>query len=351
MYTATRNNISRQGGLRFSRKKRPKMPAIDQNGIWVIIMSIFHGTSEIRRRFLVLLASVALWSVCVSTLPAADAAADALNVAISFYNDKQDDRAISEFKRFITTYPTHAEKNKACYYLAECLIRKGKIDEAFIYLDEILGKQLSAMKVVPKDSFFDINYYKASIQPKMVEVCKQSFARQALFRAGEVAYLSSDLENGRRFLYAFLLEFNDDSYNAWTLPYLGDIAKQNYAITIAEGYNQIARAYAQEAEHYFGASVNVYNDGKYYKDSLFGLAWAEARLGKYTEANAIFKQLAYEPNGSLAENAYYEWGLMYYEQGNYELAVQTLTRFEQQYPSSELRNDSRSEEHTSELQY
>ena len=303
-------------------------------------MSTFHGTSEIRGRFLVLLASVALWGVCVSTLPAADAAADALNVAISFYNDKQDDRAISEFKRFITTYPTHTEKNKACYYLAECLIRKGKTDEAFIYLDEILGKQLSAMIVVPKDSFFDVSYYRANIQPKLATILQQSFARQALFRAGEIACLSNDLENGRRFLYAFLLEFSDDSFNAWTLPYLGDIAKQNYAVAIAEGYNQVARVYAEEAEYYFGTSTTVYPDGNLYKESLFGLAWAEARLGKYTEANAIFRQLAYEPNGSLAENAYYEWGLMYYEQGNYELAIQTLTRFEQQYPSSELRNDS-----------
>ncbi len=303
-------------------------------------MSTFPRISGYRYFLAIFIAGAAFWGVGASILSAADQASESLNIALNYYNERQDDRAISEFKRYLTANPNHAERSKADFYLAQCLIRKEKYDEAFIYLDDILGKQLSAIKVVPKESFFDANYYKTNIQPKMASAHSQTYGRQALFRAGEIAYQQGDLENGRRYLYAFLTEFSDDPFNAWTLPYLGDIAKQNYDYSISEGYNSVARTYAEEAEYYFGAASDVYPDGDFYKESQFGLGWAKSRLGKYVDAAQIFRQLAFEPNGSQTENAYYEWGLMYYEQGNYEQAISTLTNFERQYPSSDFRNDS-----------
>ncbi|MCL2304158.1 MAG: tetratricopeptide repeat protein [Planctomycetaceae bacterium] len=292
--------------------------------------------SEYRKFFAVLFVSVVLGGTCW----AADQASETLKIARSYYDGKQYDRAISEYKRFLTTYTNHAQKSEASYFLAESLIQKGLPNEAFIYLDDILGKQLSAIKIVPKDSFFDTNYYRTSIQPKMSSAHDDAYGRQALFRAGEIAYRNSDLENGRRFLYAFLVEFSNDPYNAWTLPYLGDIAKENYEIAVADGYNAVARLCAEEAEYYFGTTIDVYRDSLLYKSALFGLGWAKARLGKYAEAIPILRQLAYEPNSEHAENAYYEWGLLHFEQGNYDQAISTLLSFEQRYPQSVLRNDS-----------
>ena len=290
--------------------------------------------------FAFLIAGVVLLGTNTPPLWAADQAGETLKIARSFYDSQQYDRAISEYKRFLTTYPNHQERFEANYFLAESLIQKGRPDEAFTYLDNILGNQLSAIKVVPRDSFFDINYYRASIQPNMSVAHDLAYGRLALFRAGEIAYQSDDLENGRRFLYAFLVEFSNDPFNASTLPYLGDIAMQNYQIAIADGFNAAGRVYAEEAEYYFGITVDVYPDSLLYKESLFGLGWAKARLGKYTEAESIFRQLALEPNSALAENAYYEWGLMLYEQGNHERAISTLLNFERQYPRSEFHNDS-----------
>jgi len=304
----------------------------DQKGFWVIVML----TIICRKLVVLLLVSVVLGGTGSPSLWANET----LDIALSLHNNREYDRAINEFKRFLTANPNHPERSKANYFLAECLIQKGRPDEAFVYLDDILGKQLSAIKIAPKDSFFNIDYYRTNIQPKMAVAHDIAYGRHALFRAGEIAYTSDDLENGRRFLYAFLVEFSNDSLNALTLPYLGDIAKQNYEIAIHQGYNAVGRVYAEEAEYYFGTTVDVYPDSSLYKESLMGLAWAKSRLGKYAEATPIFRQLALEPNSKLAENAYYEWGLMYYEQGNYSQAITTLLNFERQYPRSEFRNDS-----------
>lgn len=278
----------------------------------------------------------------LETLDAAshDQAKAALEMGMSYYNSKQYDHAISEFKSFLTKHSNHTEKNKANYFLAESFIQTQKPDEAFIYFDAILGNQLSAMKVVPEERFFDDEYYIAQVQPKMVSVKKEPFAREALFRVGEMEYHFNRFDTARRFLFSFIIEFSEDPFNAWALPYLGDIAKQNYATAIARGSHHVARVYAQEAEFYFKQSVVKFEKGKYYKESYFGLAWAEARLGKYDQAAPKFKQLAFDPEGTLAENAFYEWAQMLYDQGNYESANNTLATFERNFPQSELYNDS-----------
>ena len=311
-------------------------------------MLIFPPVSGNRKRFACIFLFTSLFLLGSGTPPlwAADQAGEILKIARSFYDSKQYDRAIGEYKQFLTNYPNHSARFEANYFLAESLIEKNRPDEAFIYLDAILSNQLSAMKTVPRDSFFDINYYRVNIQPKMSPAHDLAYGRLALFRAGEIAYRIDDLENGRRFLFAFLVEFNNDPFNASTLPYLGDIAMQNYQIAIAEGYNAVSRIYAEEAEYYFGTTIEVYPGSLLYKESLFGLGWAKARLGKYAEATQIFRQLALTPKSTrdednkLTENAYYEWGLMHYEQGNYQQAITTLQNFEREYPRSDFRNDS-----------
>lgn len=298
---------------------------------------------EDRRFFRKLFFCFALLTVFVSvagieTACAADQTAS-LDMGLTHYGNKQYDRAIVALQEFLTKHPRHAHANKANYYLAECYIQQDDPEKAFIYLDAIFNNQLSAMKLIPEDDFFNDEFYRSQVQPKMKSLINAPFAKEALFRAGGMEYEFDHYDAARRFLYSFIIEYKDDPLSAWALPYLGDIARTNYDLAIARGSHHVARIYALEAEYYFSLSVRAFKDGKHYPESVFGLAWAEARLGKYNDAAPKFRNLAFGSNAELAENAYYEWGRMLYDQGNYQKAYETLASFRSQYPNSNFLAD------------
>lgn len=302
--------------------------------------SVFHTGS--RCLFLALLLSF----VCgLDALHAADRTLDSLNVAISYYNRNQYDQAISELRAFLSKNPNHAEKNKAQYYLGEALVQKNRIEEAFACYDDILEKQLSALKITDIEKCIDPAYYTENIHPRMSKAVQGRFAREALFRAGQVAYMNDSregsLDEARKYLFAFIVEFPEDASNEWVLQYLGSIAMQNFYIATEQGYPPIARIFAEEAEEYFTQVTRLFPKGGKYAENLFGLAWAKNRLGKYSEATPILNFLTTNNSeGELAERAYYELGEMYYDQRNYEQAITKLAYFERRFPQSELLHDS-----------
>ncbi len=270
---------------------------------------------------------------------AADKAETSLKVAYDYYQQQRYDLAIGEFQKFLKDYPKHEKKNEAEFFLAESLFQRNRPEEAFTHFDNVCSQALSLIKTYSSQEL-DATFYAEKVKPKISVSLNANYGRDSLFRAGEIAYLSDDRDNAHKLLFVFILEFPEDPLNSRTLPYLGDIAKQNYAYAMGEGYISYARVFAQEAEHYFNQSLNIFPKGDLAPESRFGLAWAKARLGYYEEATPLFRQIATDGSDLFAEKAYYEWGLMYYEQGNYEQALSTLATFERRFPDSDLLNDS-----------
>ena len=262
----------------------------------------------------------------------ADEMSERLSTAREYYDGGQYERAISEFEAAIKKYPTHAKRNEAEYYYANSLLKLGMTDDAIAHFDIILKERLSGFDAIPMENFIYPEYYDEQIKPKMSFLHENNYAygRMALFKAGEASLFEGDLDAARKYLFSFIREFPEDSQNTCTLPYLGDVAKQNYALAIDEGFVPIARSFAKEAKWYFEQAVEKYPKSIYYSESMLGLAWAEARLGQYDKAMPLFRQLA-SGTSDQAEEAYYEWGLMLYEQGNYEQAISTLESFERSY--------------------
>lgn len=268
----------------------------------------------------------------------ADTADESLTIAYNYYQQKRYDLAIGAFETFLQKNPNHANKNQAEFFLAESLFQKGRPEEAFAHLDNMFGKGLSLIKSYTAQEL-DKTFYLANIRPKIESSLTAPFGKDALFRAGEIAYFAGDLENARKFLFVFICEFDKDAYNARTLPYLGDIAMQNYETAMKAGYIPYARIFAQEAEHYFSQSIAYFPQGDLLEQSRFGLAWAQSRLGKYEEATALFRKIVYEASAPYVEKGYVEWGKMLLEQADFDGTLTTLATFERRFPNSELQQE------------
>ena len=303
--------------------------------------------SIIQRSFFTLCIAIFCFFAVFVPGALADDMSERLSVALDYYSKGQYDKsqynkAISELQDAIRKYPAHAKRNEAEYCYARCLLELGRTDEALQHFDIILKEQLSAFETIPMEDFVYPEFYNERIKPKMSFLHKDDYGygRMSLFKAGEASLFDGEIDRARKILFSYICEFPNDSQNAYTMPYLGDIAKQNYSLAVDHGYIPIARSFAMEAEEYFSQSVKYYKNGVYYDESLLGLAWACARLGKYDQAMPIFRQLA-SGTSDQAEEAYYEWGLMLYEQGNYEQAISTLNSFEKLYSkNSEFWHDS-----------
>jgi len=78
----------------------------------------------------------------------------------------------------------------------------------------------------------------------------------------------------------------------------------------------------------------MFPEGDRFLESQLGLAWAKNRLGKVTEANAIYHQLMSSTNPAIVEQATYQWGIALFERGAFEQAINTLTDFQRRFPAS-----------------
>ncbi|MGL6195290.1 MAG: tetratricopeptide repeat protein, partial [Thermoguttaceae bacterium] len=277
----------------------------------------------------------------VQTVQAAEAGSDSLAIAKTSYQQGQYAKAITEFKAFLSKYPNHSEKNSAEYFIAESYVQTGDINSAITHLNNILGGQILALLDSPISDFRSDESYRNKFKTAMQIAHTSDFGSEALFRAGEIIFTAKEYELAYKLLFAFIIEFPDDSRNSRTLTYLGETARQNYAVAKQNHDIPAAKECAQEAEWYFNQSVTLYPKGEFYNESLFGYAWSKARLGKYDEATPIFRRLAGDTSRTdLAESANYEWGCMLYEQRNYDEAIARLVFFERMYPQSSLKNDS-----------
>src|SRR5512145_909661 len=91
----------------------------------------------------------------------ADEAGDQFAVAAGHYAAKRWKLADDEFQTFLDRYPKHADAGKCLFFQAESLLQLGRFDEVYDKLQEYLRREPSGI-----------------------------YARPAMFRSGEAAYLA-----------------------------------------------------------------------------------------------------------------------------------------------------------------
>ena len=222
----------------------------------------------------------------------ADEAANQFNAAKTAFDNMQYESARAGFENFVARYPTHAQAPAATFYIAESLMHLQQYPQAETYFNRVVA-------LGQNDAFY----------------------RAALFRLAEMPYLQGQFDIAKPRLEAFIDKHPNDANLQFVLYYLGDIAMRSTSPHAA-----------LEAEHYFGQSVRIFPEGARVNDSQLGLAWAKNKLGKITEADAIFTQLMNSPNPSVVEQSYYQRGVAFFERGAFQDAINALNDFQRRYP-------------------
>jgi len=222
----------------------------------------------------------------------ADEATNQFNAAKAAFDLPQYESARAGFENFLLRFPTHAQAPAATFYLAE----------SHMYLRQYPQAETRFNQVVALGQ-------------------NDAFHRATLFRLAEMPYLQGQFDIAKPRLEAFIDKHPNDANLQFVLYYLGDIAMRSTASQAA-----------LEAEHYFYQSVRIFPDGARFNDSQFGLAWAKNKLGKITEADAIYTQLMNSPNPSVVEQAFYQRGVALFERGDFQGAINALNDFQRRYP-------------------
>jgi len=240
-------------------------------------------------------------TVILTTAPLfGDDATNQFNSAKTAFDSKQYESAQTGFNTFLTRFPTHAKVNEATFYLAESLMYLRQYSFAETYFNRLVALGLNDL-----------------------------YARAALFRLAEIPYIQGQLDIAKSRLEEFVEKLSQDINLQFVLYYLGDIAMRSNTSSAAA-----------EAEWYFEQANRMFPEGAKSLESKLGLAWAKNKLGKQTEANAIYQQLMSSTNPSIVEQATYQYGTALFERGLYQEAINTLTNFQRQYPASSSFADS-----------
>ena len=248
--------------------------------LWIIMMFLLAGNVSI------------LW---------AQNADSAFMTAMNNYNARQYVAAVEGFRSFLNVYPNDPRRIEATFRLAESYRELQDYANAGTNYDIVMQAGLG-----------------------------NEYARQALFRVGEIPYLLGAYDQAKPLLLNYLTSLNQDPNLVFVLYYLGNIG--------------LAQNSPAEAEYYFQLGLE-FDDwltgppkGERRNESRLGLAMAKNRLGKYAEADDLYRQLALDPVNPLAADAYGRWGLSQYDRHAFSEAASTLQSFLGKYPTSVLRS-------------
>ena len=225
---------------------------------------------------------------------AADQAEDLYAVAAGHYAARRWDLAVEQFTAFVNDYPEHEQVGEATFYLGETYIQLGRFSEARAHFQEVLAEEPQGR-----------------------------FARQALFRSGEAAYLNSEAELATTDLELFLEKYVEDELCKFALPYLGELAA--------------VKEDMQAAQQHFSDALRRFPEGPLKSDCQLGLAKALEHQDRLIEAERLYRKLAEDVEGPLADRALYQLGMLYYKAGKHEHALNVWKTFLEQYPESKLR--------------
>ncbi len=223
----------------------------------------------------------------------ADAGEDQYAVAAEHYRQQRWQLAADEFASLLDKFPDHARRDDAEFFLAESQVQLGDFAAAAEHFRAYRDR-------APQGRY----------------------AKSALFRGGEAAYLAGSNDEATEQLTAFLAAHADDELAAYALPYLGRIAldsKQN-----------------DTAEHRFRQALDKFPAGPLAEESRFGLARALEQQGDHAAAEQGFAAIAAQRDSPIADVAQFRLGLVRYTRGDYSAAETTFANLIADFPRSQL---------------
>ncbi|MEX2188412.1 MAG: tetratricopeptide repeat protein [Pirellulales bacterium] len=223
----------------------------------------------------------------------ADAGDDQYAVAAEHYRQQRWQLAADEFAALVSRFADHARRDDAEFFLAESQVQLGDFRAAAehfrVYLDR-----------APQGRY----------------------AKSALFRGGEAAYLGGQGEEAERQLAAFLTAYADDELAAYALPYLGRLALD------AKKYDV--------AEQRFRQALDKFPTGPLAEEAQFGLARTHEHQGDHAAAEEGFAAIAARRDSPIADVAQFRLGLVRYTRGDYAAAEKTFAELVTGFPRSQL---------------
>jgi TolA-binding protein len=221
----------------------------------------------------------------------ADEADDQFAVAAGQYDRRQWKLAIDEFHVFLQKYPNDRRAHQSTFFLGEALLQSRNFEEARRQFQQY-----------------------ASLEPE------GKFARPALFRAGEAAYLAGKLDAAKADLERFHAKHAEDTLNAFALLYLGDIAMSRHA--------------PAEAATLFREGLRRFPEGQFQDDYRIGLARSLEEQGKAEEAERLYLTVAAKSASPRADMAQFYLAALQYTAGKYERACESFSAFENRLAKS-----------------
>jgi TolA-binding protein len=204
---------------------------------------------------------------------------DGFAAAAGHYSARRWELAAEEFTKFLADHPQHAKYTKAAFFLGEALVQLGKFDEA-------LGRFSVVLDLEPKGRY----------------------ARQALFRAGECAFMAAKDDDARRSLTRFREQYRDDALCAYALQYLGELC--------------LRAGDAGAAEEHYQVAIDQFPDGPTADDCRLGLAQAELALEQFDKATETLQSLLKRER--LVVESHYWLGQVHKAQAHWQPAAEAF---------------------------
>ncbi len=218
-------------------------------------------------------------------------AEDQYAVAAGHYANRRWDLAATEFATFSAQNPDHPWQDRATFYHGEALVQVRRFEAARVLFQKLL-----------------------------IDYPQSGFASRALFRSGETAYLSGQLDLAKADLERFNQPKSDDQLAPYVLLYLAEIA-------LWQG--QIAAA-----EKQFAHALQQFPEGPLRDDCRLGLARVWQAQGRRDDAHRALQRLVDDPNGRLVDQAMYELGRSHYQADRLPEARATWEQLSEMFPES-----------------
>jgi TolA-binding protein len=242
-------------------------------------------------RFILVCAFSAL--VLCPPITHADEADDQYAVAAEHYRQERWQLAVDEFTALIEKHADHKTRGEAEFFLAESQVQLGEFTKA-------------------------AEHYRAYLDREP----QGRYAKSALFRGGESAYLGGEGDAAAKQLSAFLEVHRNDELAAYALPYLGRIALDANKL--------------EEAEKHFRATLDEFPSGPLTDEARFGLARTHEQQGKHAAAADGFAALAARKDCPIADVAQFRLGLVRYNQGDFAAAEKAFADLNASFKDTKL---------------
>lgn len=275
---------------------------------------------------------------------------------------------VKTFEKFLNEYPYSRHAATISEQLVDVYMNTRNYDIALESIskindpsDEILEAKQKILYRLGVQEFINENYHMSiDYMNRSLELAKydQETKADALFWKGEALYKTGDTRNAEK-LYrqaaamkgnnrnkaiyniGYLQFQNEDYENARiTLERFINNAKGENSEIVADAYSRVGDCYYYQrqftvAKQYYDKAAGIDNKNADY--SLFRSAITMGMAKGYSAKATTLRQLVTEhPDSKYAEQAYYELGRTYVEQGEYEEAIIIFDELVKNFPMGQL---------------